>query len=191
MARKISGAILAGGTASRFNGRMKSKIVVDGETIISRILTVIKDIFEEIIIVTNNPEEFSDFKFCIIVHDEILNAGPLGGIHAAMKASSNDAVFIFAGDMPFLDRNIISGMIEAYKHSESDALIPEVGEYIEPLHSIYSKTITGNLETYLKSGKSYAVRDFAKSLNADFLQFENTEIIKRAFTNINSPSDLN
>jgi molybdenum cofactor guanylyltransferase len=190
MARKISGAILAGGTASRFNGRMKSKIVVDGETIISRILTVIKDIFEEIIIVTNNPEEFSDFKFCIIVHDEILNAGPLGGIHAAMKASSFDAVFIFAGDMPFIDRNVILKMIEACKKSDCDALIPKVGEYIEPLHSIYRQTIINHLEAYLKSGRSKAVRDFIELINVEFLQYENTEIIKRAFTNINSPTDL-
>ena len=190
MTGKISGAILAGGAGSRFSGRMKPKIVVDGETIISRILTVIKDIFEEIIIVTNNPEEFSDFKFCIIVHDEILNAGPLGGIHAAMKASSNDAVFIFAGDMPFPDRNIISGMIEAYNKSDCDALIPKVGEYIEPLFSIYSQAIISHLEAYLEAGRSKAVRNYIESINAEFLQFGNTEIIKKAFTNINSPSDI-
>jgi molybdenum cofactor guanylyltransferase len=191
MARKISGAILAGGTGSRFKGRMKPKIVVDGETIISRIITVIRDIFEEIIIVTNNPEAFSDFSFCKIVNDEILYAGPLGGIHAALKASSNDAVFIFAGDMPFLDRNIISGMIEAYKQSKCDALIPKVGEYIEPLHSIYSQTIINHLEAYLEGGRSKAVKDYIELINAEFLQFGNTEKIKRAFTNINSPSDIN
>ena len=41
------------------------------------------------------------------MQDEILGAGPLGGIHAAMKASSNDSIFVFAGDMPFLDKDII------------------------------------------------------------------------------------
>ena len=75
---KISGAILAGGAASRFNGRMKSKIIIDGETIISRIISVIRDIFDEIIIVTNNPEEFADFSFCRIVQDEILRCRAAG-----------------------------------------------------------------------------------------------------------------
>jgi molybdopterin-guanine dinucleotide biosynthesis protein A len=190
MTVKISGAILAGGAGSRFNGRMKPKIVVDGETIISRMISVIKDIFEEIIIVTNNPGEFSDFNYCKIVGDEILNRGPLGGIHAALKASSNDAVFIFAGDMPFPDRKIISGMIETYKGSDCHALIPGVGEYIEPLHSIYSRAITDHLEAYLKSGRSNAVRDYTELINAEILQFENTERIKKAFTNINSLSDI-
>ena len=50
---KISAAILAGGAATRFDGRMKSKIIIDGETIISRIISVIRDIFDELIIVTN------------------------------------------------------------------------------------------------------------------------------------------
>lgn len=191
MTEKISGAILAGGAASRFNGRMKSKIVVNGETIIFRILSVFRDIFDEIIIVTNNPGEFSDFNICKIVEDEIPNKGPLGGLHTALKASSNDAVFIFAGDMPFPDRDLISGMIETYRASDFDVLIPRVGEFTEPLHSIYSKSIINHLEAYLKNSKSYAVRDYTELINAEFLQFENTERIKKAFKNINSPSDLN
>jgi len=191
MTGKISAAILAGGTATRFDGRMKSKIIIDGKTIISRIISVIRDIFDEIIIVTNNPEEFAHFSFCKIVRDEIPGTGPLGGIHAALKASSNDAVFVFAGDMPFLDRNVILRMVETYKKSDGDALIPKVGEFIEPLHSIYSQSITNHLEAYLKSGKSYSVRDYAELMYAEFLQFETTERIKKAFININSPSDIN
>jgi len=191
MTGKISGAILAGGAASRFDGRVKSKIIIDGETIISRIISVIRDIVDEIIIVTNNPEEFEDLNFCRIIKDEILNAGPLGGIHAAMKASSNKAIFVFAGDMPFLDRNIILGMIEVYKKSDGDALIPKVGEYTEPLHSIYNISLADHLETYLNNDQSLAVRDYLRSLNVQYIQFEVSEKNNVAFTNINSASDIN
>lgn len=190
MTENISAAILAGGAASRFNGTMKPKIVVDGETIIFRILSVLRDIFDEIIIVTNNPEEFQDFAYCRIVSDEIRNKGPLGGIHAALKASSAASVFIFAGDMPYLDRNVILQMIDAYKKSGGDILIPKTGVFTEPLHSIYSQSIVNHLEQYLKSGINNAVRDYTELLNAGFLQLGNTEIIKRAFTNINSPTDI-
>jgi molybdenum cofactor guanylyltransferase len=190
MTGTISAAILAGGAGSRFNGRIKPKIVVEGETIIFRILSVLRDIFDEIIIVTNNPEEFSDFTFCKLVKDELANRGPLGGIHAAIKASSADSVFIFAGDMPYPDRNVILKMIEEYKRSDFDVLIPKVGEFIEPLHSIYNHSIINHLEAYLTSGESYAVRNYTELLNAGFLHLENNEIIKRAFTNINSPSDI-
>jgi molybdopterin-guanine dinucleotide biosynthesis protein A len=190
MVRKISGTILAGGTGRRFNVKMKPKIVIDGETIITRMISVIRDIFDEIIIVTNHPEEFKDFNFCRIVQDEILNAGPLGGIHAAMKTSAYEAIFVFAGDMPFLDKGIITGMIKVYNSTNCNVLIPGIEDYIEPLHSIYSISLTEHLEAYLKSDQSNAVRDYIKSQNVQYIQFEGSDENKKAFTNINSPSDI-
>jgi molybdopterin-guanine dinucleotide biosynthesis protein A len=190
MTEKISGVVLAGGAGSRFYGRMKPKIVIGGETIISKIISVISEIFDEIIIVTNNPEEFSDLSFCRIIQDEVQNAGPLGGIHSALKASSGSAIFVFAGDMPFLDRNVILKMLEAYRDSNSEALIPEIGEFTEPLHSIYNRSITQHLEDYLRSEASLAVRAYTALLKVRYIQFEGSPGIKKAFTNINSPSDL-
>ena len=190
MTRKISGTILAGGAGKRFNGQVKPKIVVDGKTIISRILSATTDLFDEIIIVTNNPEEFSDLSFCRIVPDVIPGAGPLGGIHAGMKASSNDAVFVFAGDMPFLDPEIITRLIETYGVSDCDVLIPEIGDLIEPLHSIYDVSLAENLEAYLRGKRSRAVRDFIKTLKVQYLPFDGSEKNKRAFTNVNSPADI-
>ena len=187
---KISAAVLAGGAATRFDGRVKSKIIIDGSTIISRIIAVLGDIFDELIIISNNPEEFSGFSFCKIVQDEIRGAGPLGGIHAAMKAASNNSVFIFAGDMPFLDRAIINKIADAYIESDCDVLIPLIGENIEPLHSVYRSSLAENLGSYLRSNQGFAVRDYIKTLNVMYLKLEGSEKTKIAFTNINSPSDI-
>ena len=44
------------------DGKIKSKIVIGGKTIISRITDTIGDLFSEIIIVTNTPEEFKEFS---------------------------------------------------------------------------------------------------------------------------------
>ncbi len=191
MVEKISGVVLAGGAGHRFNGRMKPKIIIEGEPIISRILSVIKDIFDEIIIVTNNPEEFEDFDFCTIVQDEIRNAGPLGGIHAAMKISTGNALFVFAGDMPFLDKAIITEMTEVYDNSVHDALIPRINNNIEPLHAIYSTSLAERLETFVYLENSRAVRDFVKLLNVKYHDIDGSEKNNKAFTNINSPSDIN
>ena len=60
MINNISGVILAGGANKRFNGIIKAKIIIDGNTIISRIIEIFSEIFDEIIIVTNTPEEFKD-----------------------------------------------------------------------------------------------------------------------------------
>jgi molybdenum cofactor guanylyltransferase len=190
MVNRISAAILAGGSGSRFNGIIKPKIIIDGKTIISRILSVIGDIFGEIIIVTNTPAEFEEFTFCKTACDEIRGSGPLGGIHAALKSSSNEAVFVFAGDMPFPDPEIIMIMTEAYENGNCDALIPRIGGYIEPLHSVYSTFMVDAIEAHLNRRGGIAVVDFLETVNARYFDFEKSEENLRAFTNINSPEDI-
>ena len=190
MANRISGVILAGGANKRFGGITKANVVIDGETIISRIISTISDLFVEIIIVTNKPEEFQEFIQYKIVEDQYLKAGPLGGIHAALKASSEDAIFVFAGDMPFLNKEIISDQISEFNKREHDVLIPEIDQFIEPLHAIYRKSTLNHLERFLSEGKSRAVRDFLSEVNVGYLQMTKNEKTKIAFANINSPSDL-
>jgi len=190
MANSISGVILAGGTNKRFGGITKSNIIVGGKTIISRMISTIGNIFDEIIIVTNKPEEFREYIQYLIIEDQYLKAGPLGGIHAALKTSSEDAIFVFAGDMPFLDGKIIIDQINEFIKRQHDVLIPEVDQFIEPLHAIYRKSVLNDLERFLSEGKSRAVRDFLSEVNVGYFQIPNTEKTGRAFANINSPSDL-
>jgi molybdopterin-guanine dinucleotide biosynthesis protein A len=190
MGNKISGVILAGGGNKRFGGITKANAVIGGKSIISRIVCTISGLFDEIIIVTNKPEEFREFIQCKIVEDQYLRAGPLGGIHAGLKVSSEDTIFVFAGDMPFLDIRIITDQIDEYNKGEHDVLIPVVDQFIEPLHAIYRKSILDNLEKFLSARKSRAVRDFIKELNVGYLRIPKNEQSDKAFSNINSPSDI-
>ena len=190
MIHNISGVILAGGANKRFDGITKANIVIDGKTIISRIIDTIKDIFDEIIIVTNTPEEFKEYINYKIVSDQILKAGPLGGIHAAIKTSSKEALFVFAGDMPLLDKKVIIRQIEFYNSHKCDILIPRINTYIEPLHAIYNISIIETLEDYLTGDHDYAVKKFYKRQNVRYMQLKGSEEISNAFININSPADI-
>ncbi len=190
MESRISGAILTGGDNKRFGGTTKSNIVIGGKPIILRIIDTIKEIFNEIIIVTNTPAEFSDYLQCKIISDQYLKAGPLGGIHAALKSSSGEAIFVIAGDMPFLNKKIILDEINEFNTAKYDILIPRIGQNIEPLHSIYGTSVLDKLEKFMKERKTRSVRDFLSEMNVGYLQIQESEISKKAFTNINSPSDI-
>lgn len=190
MISNISGVVLAGGVNSRFNGMVKAKIVIGRKTIIARTSDILRNIFSEIILVTNSPEEFVEFPEFKFVSDEIQNRGPLGGIHAALKATSGEAVFIFAGDMPFIDEEIITILINSYTEHKCEILIPKTGDFIEPLHSIYSKAILQNVEKFLEANNKNAVREFIKGVNTYYLPLESSEKTRKAFTNINYPEDL-
>ncbi|MGB8492160.1 MAG: molybdenum cofactor guanylyltransferase [Bacteroidales bacterium] len=190
MKSRISGVILSGGANKRFGGLTKANIVIGGETIISGILSKISDLFDEKIIVTNRPDEFRYLVQCRIIEDEYMKVGPLGGIHAALKATAKDAIFVFAGDMPFLDKEIINTQIDAFNGTEYDVMIPRIGQIIEPLHAIYRKSVLKDLEMFIEDGKGRAVRDFLEKINVGFLEIPETEKNRMAFTNINSPADI-
>jgi molybdopterin-guanine dinucleotide biosynthesis protein A len=190
MTGNISGVILAGGAGKRFNGTIKAKLIIDGKSIISRIFEVFEQVFSEIIIVTNTPDEFAEYRRCIFIRDLITDRGPLGGIHAAMSVASNEAIFVVAADMPFLSTALIRKQADYFNEINCDILIPKIGELIEPLHGIYRKSIAGVLENYLKEGNSFAVRDFLHRTNVMYLQIEESEKNLLPFLNINSPDDL-
>jgi molybdopterin-guanine dinucleotide biosynthesis protein A len=186
----IAGVILAGGASRRFNGMIKSKIVIEEKTIISRIIDVIYELFGEIIIVTDKPDEFKDSGDYKIISDQFLNKGPLGGIHSAMLESSFDSVFIVAGDMPLLEKDIIIKQIKYFNENNFDVVIPRINNFTEPLHGIYKKSLLIVLEEYLNVENDYSVQSFLKKINVSYLQFEESENTRKAFLNINSPYDL-
>jgi molybdenum cofactor guanylyltransferase len=190
MVNNISGVILAGGQNKRFKGISKTKMVIGGKTIIARITDIISNIFSDIIIVSNTPGELVDYSNYIIVGDSILNKGPLGGIHAALKASDKEAVFIFAGDMPLLERDIILQQIEFFANNKCDILVPAKGRFIEPLHAIYSISVLDAIEKYLIINNDSAVREFYKMVHTSYMQFEDTGTARNAFVNVNTPADI-
>ena len=190
MADNIAGVILAGGASKRFNGIIKPMIDYEGKTIISRIIETIGEIFDDIIIVTNTPDEFKEYDNYKIIGDKFLNKGPLAGIHSALKESESEAIFVVAGDMPLLDKEIIIRQIDFYNTNKCDILIPQIDYYIEPLHGIYKKTLIRNLEDYLGGDNNYAVREFLKMSDVRYLLMEVSGKSISAFTNINSSDDI-
>ncbi len=186
----VSAVILAGGANKRFQGKTKANIQISGVRIITRTIKILHEIFDDIIIVTNTPDQFKGFSHYTIVPDEIKNVGPLGGIHAAMKAAKNDSVFVFASDMPCISSKLIKKHIEFYHKRRCDAAIPRIKDFKEPLHAIYNIKIEDKLDDYLKTAHDYSIDSFIKGLNIRYHNLEDTEENRKSFFNINTPQDL-
>jgi molybdopterin-guanine dinucleotide biosynthesis protein A len=103
-----------------------------------------------------------------------------------MKASKGHSVFVFAGDMPFLDKSIIEKQIVEYLAARPEILVPEINGLYEPLHSIYSNLLTGKLEDYLAATKEPAVRKFFNYADVSFLKLRDSKKCRKAFMNINT-----
>jgi len=186
---KISCALLAGGKATRFNGANKALIKIGNRTNFERFLDVTDSIFNETIVVSDNSDHYSDYEKVIVAGDFCKNVGPVGGIHAALKISNCPAVFLFSCDMPFLNKDLILRQIDKFNSLNCSILIPRIGDFIEPLHAVYSKSIVEKLEQHLKTCDNYSIRHFFKETDVFFWDIENNAENRKAFTNINTSHD--
>lgn len=190
MTKKIAAAILAGGPGTRMKGVTKPNILIAGKTVLSRTLNTIEGIFDEIIIVTDKPSEFTNYSDCIITSDQFKGIGPLGGIHAALKITSCKTIFVMAGDMPLLSNELIKNQICLFEEFDCDILVPKTGTLIEPLHSVYRRNVLKRLEEYLNQKGNNAVREFFSIVDTRYMDLNGSEDLRIVFSNINYPADI-
>jgi molybdopterin-guanine dinucleotide biosynthesis protein A len=185
---EVTGLILAGGKSSRY-GTNKALVEVDGALLIERVVRVMKAVFQEVILITNTPEDYS-FLELPMVGDLIKGLGPVGGIYTGLVTISSDAGFFVACDMPFLNGGLLRHMVKA--REGFDAVVPRVGWMLEPLHALYTKSCLPAIKSLIDSHDFQILRCFQK-IRVRYMDEEEL----RAFDpelwslfNINKPQDL-
>lgn len=185
---KISAAILAGGKNSRI-ATEKSLLKIKGVPLIDKTVRLFEQIFPEVIIVSGKEALKNQYPNSKFVSDIFPDAGPLAGIHAALKTASHDAVFVFACDMPSIDTGIVNSMINFYQQHRNTLalLVPRHEKGYEPLHAVYRKVNIPIIEKQLRN-KCYKISDFFSLVAATYYNIPNKKI--SAFYNINTSEDL-
>jgi len=184
----MTGIILAGGKSTRM-GTNKAFLTVGGERLIDRTVRIFKDIFHEVILVTNTPFDYLD-QDCTIATDIIKGKGALGGIYTGLFFASHDHSFVSACDMPFLDKSFIKYMIE--KRDDHDIVVPKLPDGLQPLYAIYSKRSLSAIKRNIGLNQ-LKITGFYKGLKI----LEISEVVIKSFDpeckmffNVNTMSDL-
>jgi molybdopterin-guanine dinucleotide biosynthesis protein A len=185
-----SGVILSGGLANRYDGTEKALLRVGGERILDRIYALYRQLFDEIILVTNNPGKFLEWDL-LIVSDLFPIRSSLTGIHAGLFYMSNPYGFISACDTPFLKKEIIETIINKIE-AQIDIVMPETSAGFEPLCAAYSKRCLEAARNHLEREKLKITKTFRKSriktISEKALRKIDPEL--RSFFNINTPEDF-
>jgi formate dehydrogenase accessory protein FdhD len=184
---KLSAIILAGGESKRMNYN-KEFIKIDNEYLIHKQIKTLQPLFDEIIIVTNNPTHYKDCNV-VITKDILEGKSPIIGLHAGLEKSSNDYNFILACDMPNIDIEYIKYMIGNI--TNHDAYVIKRNGFLEPFQGIYHKRISSLIEDFtLHHNKGF--QNFIKTINTYYINdFELPNTISTAiFKNINNEQDL-
>lgn len=183
--------ILAGGKSSRM-GFDKQFLKIDEKSLIDLSISKLKEEFEEIIIVTNKPEEYKDLDEKVIT-DIIVGKGPLSGIHAGLTASSSKYSFVMACDMPNISVDYIRYMKSLISDRDIDGCATVVGDRVESLSSFYNKRIVEDIETHLKLGKR-SMHYLLENLDIDYIEEARARSFDpqlKMFINLNTQEDLN
>jgi molybdopterin-guanine dinucleotide biosynthesis protein A len=186
--KDVSGLILAGGESSRY-GKNKALVKVNGIPLIERVSRVMKSIFQEVILITNTPDEYSFLKLPMY-EDLIKGLGPLGGLFTGLTRMANDTGFFVGCDMPSLNSGLIRHIVEI--RDDCDVIVPRISGMMEPLHALYSKGCLPAIRELIDSRKYQTVQFFSevsvKYVDEGLIRRFDPEI--RCFYNINEPQQI-
>ena len=150
MYNDITGFILAGGKSTRM-GTNKSLLRIGGKTIIEHVVNLMKDLFNELILITNQQDEFS-FLNLTMLEDIYKNAGPLAGIHSALVHTQTEKNFIISCDMPLMSTDVIKYLVEY--PTEKPITIARADGFIQQLCGVYYKSLVPFIEEIIKNNST-------------------------------------
>jgi molybdenum cofactor guanylyltransferase len=211
----MSVAILAGGRATRFGGRDKSTLVVDGRSILDRQLAELSSLTDDVMIVgdsadgaravsasareeyeratANTPKrlrrEGGQASAVRTIRDIVPGCGPLGGLHAALTAARQDAVFVVACDMPY-----VTGAFAEYLFSlagDVDVVVPLTDRGYHPLCAVYARACLETAAARLAE-RRLALRELVAAMKTRVVTEEEMSRFgapSRLLANVNTPAE--
>ena len=164
-------------------GFNKEYLRIDDEYLVHRQIEILSPLFDEVIVVTNNPDFYDGFGV-VTTSDIILKKSPLIGLHAGLHASSNEYNYLVACDMPFLYPSFIKRANQSVKDKE--AYVVKSGKYFEPFHGFYKRELIPKLEAFVEDNLKF--QDFIETLDCHSIEVLDEEL--GMFKNLNYPVDI-
>ena len=182
-----SAAILAGGRASRFGGRDKSALVVEGRPILDRQLAALAQVADDVMLVVGEePGPRADVR---VIRDRVTASGPLGGLDAALTAARHDTLVLLACDMPFVTARLLGHLLALT--TGVDAVVPRTERGYHPLCAAYTRACQPAIAVRLDRGQ-FRMVDFLADVRVRVVCGDELAALgdhHRLLANINTPAE--
>src|SRR5579863_5553855 len=185
----VSVFVLAGGKSTRM-GMDKAFVDFEGRTLLMRALDLARSVTADVRIV-GSREKFE--RFAPVVEDIFLERGPLGGIHAALKASETDLNIMLAVDMPFVSLAFLHYLIVLGETEHTAwAVVPRVNQLRQPLSAVYRRRFADSAEEALRAGRNRIDLLFSTAATRviDEAELEGAGFSSKIFRNLNTLKDV-
>jgi molybdopterin-guanine dinucleotide biosynthesis protein A len=186
----ISIAIQAGGRSSRM-GRDKGLVQLGPLTLIEHVAKRLDKLGDEIIVTTNNPEDYA-FLGLPLYADPQPGAGAAYGLQTALTSARGNIVIVAACDMPFIETALVRHMLDQLT-ADTDVVVPYRQGRFEPLLAIYRRrTCLEALTRALEAGQMRMIAFYSQVnvLKIGDDQLKLLDPYDLSFFNVNTPEDL-
>jgi molybdopterin-guanine dinucleotide biosynthesis protein A len=181
-------AILAGGRATRFGGRDKSALLVEGRSILERQIHELSHITSDILLVGGNLSARA-IDGARYVADQVAGCGPLGGLHAALTDALGEATIVVACDMPFVSASLFRHLLVLT--SGVDAVVPRTEHGYHPLCAAYTPACIKPIARRLAEGR-LTMTDLFDDVRVRIVTAEEVDAFgdhRRLLANVNTPAE--
>jgi molybdopterin-guanine dinucleotide biosynthesis protein A len=155
MSERPLGLILAGGLARRMGGGDKARIVIDGRTILDRVIATMTPQCSALIINANgDPARFADTKLPVVPDSVPDFAGPLAGILAGLDWAAAHApqtvdIVSIPGDCPFLPSDLVARLEAARAAAKTPLACARSGDWRHPVAGLWPVALRHDLRKAL------------------------------------------
>jgi len=179
--------VLAGGRSSRM-GADKALLDFDNQKLLERALRSVSSVAGKSYIVGSKQRYGS---FGEVVEDIYPGCGPLGGIHAALTATSTDLNLILSVDMPLMTADFLRWLLDQAAATEDSIVVPDIAGGLQPLCATYRRSVVNMAERALQAG-DYKIGHLFSQLPTRILR--EPEILAAGFAaaifqNVNTPQE--
>lgn len=187
MSDSITGMVLAGGLARRFNSEDKGLITLNGKPLVWYALDALVQVANPVVINANRNKSIYERLGHPVVEDlDQSFSGPLAGVLSVMRQAKTELVLSVPCDCPLIDIQVLSRMINCQKEMSADCCIPFDGERVHPVFLLIRTALQDDLATYLGSGE----RKIDRWLEQHKLVKVDCSDSADSFLNVNTPEQL-
>jgi molybdopterin-guanine dinucleotide biosynthesis protein A len=168
-------------------GNDKAALALDGASLLERSVNLAKAVTGNATII-GSRQKFGSAA----IEDIHPDRGPLGGIHAALTASSSDLNLILAVDTPFISEEFLRFLVREGDRCATVVTVPYVGERYQTLCAVYRRDFLSLADRSLRTGQNKIDPLFCQTT---VRRIDEQELIRlafdpRMFDNLNTPEDF-
>ena len=124
-----------------------------------------------------------------VIEDQFTGCGPLGGIHAALSATTSELNLVLSVDMPLMNPRFLQWLVLQAAGSPEQVTVPRCGGRLQPLSAVYRRGMLEAVRMALarKQYKVEAAFPRARIIQED--ELTNAGFSPAIFRNINRPRE--